>query len=255
MASPQIDPGNVWVIGASSGIGRAFAEKIAGMAQNIAVSARSKDALLDMESQGRGITAFPLDITDANAVETAARDILGRFGAIDTAVLSAGAWRPLEPGDIDLESIRAGVEVNYMGAIHAISALVPIMKQQGKGHIVIVGSLSGYRGLPRTVNYGPTKAALINLAETLKLDLERFNIRITLVNPGFVDTPLTKKNDFKMPQLISADQAADYIISGMAKERFEIRFPQPFASVMGMLRNAPNALYFRMVGRMLKGRG
>ncbi|MBW8637372.1 SDR family NAD(P)-dependent oxidoreductase [Hoeflea sp. WL0058] len=254
MAGPQFDPGNVWVIGASSGIGRAFSEKVAGMAQNIAVSARSTDPLFEMEKQGRGIVAFPLDVTNAEAVENAAKDIASRFGAIDTVVLSAGAWKPLEPGDIDIASIRRGVEVNYMGAIHAIAALVPIMKRQGKGHIVIVGSLSGYRGLPRTVNYGPTKAALISLAETLKLDLKRFNIRITLVNPGFVDTKLTQKNDFKMPQLISAEQAADYIISGIQKERFEIRFPHPFATVFGLLRCLPNALYFRAVGRMIKDR-
>jgi len=249
------DLGNVWVIGASSGIGRAFAERIAGLADNVAVSARSVDSLREVEEQGRGTIAFPLDVTDAAAVEATARDISDRFGSIDTAVLSAGTWKHLEAGDIDLDSIRAGIEVNYMGAIHAIAALVPIMENQGRGHIVIVGSLSGYRGLPRTVNYGPTKAALISLAETLKLDLQQFNIRISLVNPGFVDTPLTQQNTFRMPQLISAGEAAEYMLKGIRTGRFEIRFPHPFANVMGFLSWLPNALYFRAIGRMIKRRG
>ena len=157
----------------------------------------------------------------------------------------------LDQGEIDIDAIRSGVEVNYMGVVNALAALVPRMRERGQGHIAIVASVAGYRGLPRATAYGPTKAALINLAETLKSELEPFGITVSVVNPGFVDTPMTSDNPFPMPGIMPADKAAQALLAGLEKRRFEIIFPRGFVYAVKLLRILPYRLFFWYVSRTM----
>jgi len=237
----------VWIIGASSGIGLELARLMDAGGANVAVSARSGDVLREVAATGRSMSAHPVDIADFAAVAACATSIEKDVGPIDLAVLSAGAWSLMEADQLDMTAVRHGVMVNYMGAMHALDALIPRMLARGRGHIAIVASVAGYRGLPRSVAYGPTKAALINLAETLRTELEPRGIRVSLINPGFVDTPMTRDNPFPMPGLMSAPAAARKILSGLERGRFEIAFPFGFATAMKILRVMPDAIYFWII--------
>ena len=172
-------------------------------------------------------------------------------GPIDLAVLNAGTWKMMGVDDFDLAAIRRGVEVNYMGVVNALDALLPRMLERGRGHIAIVASVAGYRGLPNSLAYGPTKAALINLAETLQTELAPRGITVSVVNPGFVDTPMTRDNPFPMPGIIPAPEAAQALLAGLRRKRFEIAFPRGFAAAMKILRLLPNALFFWVVRRFI----
>lgn len=237
----------VWITGASSGIGRELARQLAARVDHLAVSARSADRLDDLAGEYDTIDAFPLDVTDADAVTACVRDIEARYGSVDLAVLNAGAWKLMDVADLDLKAVRAGMEVNYMGVMHALDALLPGMLSRGRGHIAIVASVAGYRGLPKSVAYGPTKAALINLAETLRSELEPRGITISLVNPGFVDTPMTQDNPFPMPAIMSAQEAAERLLAGLKRRRYEIIFPRRFVYALKLLRLLPNAVFFQVV--------
>ena len=243
--------GNVWVVGASSGIGRHFAELIDGRSRAVAISARSADKLGDLERNGRNLKAFPLDISQLEQVAETTSDIVERLGSIELAVITAATWVPMVSSDMDPAAMRDAMDINYFGVVNVVYALVPVMKEQGHGHIVILSSVAGYRGLPQSVAYGPTKAALIHLAEILNLELRRFGIRISVVCPGFVDTPLTRGNPFPMPQMISPEKAARQLLSGVENGRFEIVFPWPFAHLLRAARLLPNWLYFRLVRRFV----
>ena len=187
----------VWITGASSGIGLELAKLLDGEVAHIAVSARSADRLEALAAAGETIVPYPVDVSDAAAIAECARAIEDAAGPIDLAVLNAGLWRMMDVAELDVAAVRAGFEVNYMGVIHGIAAILPAMLARGGGHIAIVASVAGYRGLPRSVAYGPTKAALINLAETLRAELEPRGITVSLVNPGFVDTPMTASGHAK----------------------------------------------------------
>lgn len=251
MASAPGRWGTVWITGASSGIGLELARLIAPRAERVAVSARSTDQLEALARDHRAISPCPLDVTDAQAVARCVGTIEAEGGGIDLAVLNAGAWTLMDVDRLDLAAVRRGVEVNVMGVMNALDALLPGMLARGAGHIVLVASVAGYRGLPRSVAYGPTKAALINLAETLKLELEPRGITVSLVNPGFVDTPMTRKNPFPMPGLMSAGDAAQAMLAGIERGTFEIRFPRGFTLVLKALQLLPYALYFPLVRRFV----
>ncbi len=237
----------VWITGASSGIGYELARLLVEKAAHVAVSARSTGPLQELSDTSSSIRAVPLDVTDAGAVAKSVADISEGCGAIDLAVLNAGAWSMMSVDEFDIDAVRRGVEVNVMGVMNALDALLPRMLARGKGHIAIVASVAGYRGLPRSLAYGPTKAALINLAETLRTELEPRGIRVSLISPGFVDTPMTRDNPFPMPGLISASEAARRIVAGLEGRRFEIAFPFGFSCVMKLLRALPDWLYFRAI--------
>ncbi len=242
--------GTVWVIGASTGIGARFADLIAGRAEHVAVSARSADKL-DALSQGRAnMSAFPLDVTNTEAVAKAAAAIEERCGGIDLVVVCSGLWWMMAADQMDVHKMRDAMDVNFFGVVNTVDAVLPGMKARGGGRIVVVASVAGYRGLPNAAAYGPTKAALINLAETMRLDLRRHGIEISLVNPGFVDTPMTRTNNFKMPGLISADLAARKILEGIERKRYLILFPFVFANTVRALNLLPNWLYFRVAKRL-----
>ena len=238
----------VWVIGASSGIGEEFARLLDGHGVRIAVSARSAGKLREMQAASKALAAHPLDVTDAEAVARTADAIEAQDGPIDLAVLSAGTWRPVQiPDGLTPEPFRASMDVNFMGVVNVMAALVPRMMARGQGHIAVVASVIGYRGLPQAAAYGPTKAALINLVESIRPELERAGVRISLINPGFVDTPLTDGNKFPMPFLMPASAAAQRMLGGLVSEQYEILFPRRFAYGMKLLRLLPNSVFFWVV--------
>jgi short-subunit dehydrogenase len=233
-----------WITGASSGIGLELARLLDSKVNHLGVSARSQDKLNSLAAHCRTIVTYPLDVTDADAVAACVGDIEAAAGPIDLAVLNAGTWQLMDVADLDLTAIRAGIEVNYLGVVYAIDALLPGMLARGRGHIAIVASVAGYRGLPRSAAYGPTKAALINLAETLRTELTPRGITISLVNPGFVDTPMTRDNPFPMPGIIPSQQAAQNLLAGLERRKYEIIFPRAFVFAMKFMRLLPNAAYF-----------
>lgn len=221
-----------------------LAKLMDGDVDHVAISARSKDKLAAIASDAKTINAYPLDVTDAEATTNTIAAIEAASGPIDLAVLNAGTWKLMDVADLDMDAVRAGIEVNYMGVMYALQALLPGMMARKGGHIAIVASVAGYRGLPRSIAYGPTKAALINLAETLRAELEPHNITVSIVNPGFVDTPMTSDNPFPMPGIISAEVAANSLLSGLQRKKYEIRFPLMFTFAMKFLRILPNGIYF-----------
>lgn len=241
----------VWITGAGSGIGRALALRLARDGAAVAVSARSADALdaLAAEAPGR-IHPFPLDVTDADAVGRCVAAIEERLGPLDQVVLNAGTHIPMGLEDFSTATARALMEVNYMGVVHGLDAVLPRLRARGGGGVAVVASVAGYGGLPTAAAYGPTKAALINLCESLKLDCDRAGIRLRLICPGFVATPLTARNPFPMPDLIGAEEAADRIVAGLAGGGFEIAFPPRFARIMKTLRLLPYGVYFPLIRRI-----
>ncbi|MSP88808.1 MAG: SDR family NAD(P)-dependent oxidoreductase [Alphaproteobacteria bacterium] len=243
--------GPIWVTGASSGIGRALALKLARQGRVVAASARSLHDLAGLADDARlvggVVRVYPLDVADRGAVAATARQIVADLGPIECAVFAAGTHLPVEIDGFDADIFRRLVEVNFMGVVHGLEAVLPAMIAARAGHIAIVSSVAGYRGLPTAAAYGATKAALINMAEALKLDCDRAGIKLQLIDPGFVRTPLTDKNPFPMPFLIEADLAADRIIAGLVSRRFEITFPKRFTWQVKLLRMLPYPLYFWLV--------
>lgn len=239
----------VWLIGASSGIGLALAQRLHNLGARVLVSARSASALQTFVDQHPGSQALALDVTDAQAVHNAVRNVLVG-GAPDLVCYCAGHYRAMRATALDLDDLLRHQAVNTTGVLHLLAALTPALLARGRGHLSFISSVAGFRGLPQSLAYGPTKAALINLAETLYLDLHPHGLGVSLINPGFVDTPLTAHNDFPMPALITPDQAAQAIVQGWAKGDFEIHFPKRFTRVMKCLRWLPYRLYFAVVRRV-----
>lgn len=242
---------NVWITGASSGIGRALAVHLAGEGMRVFASARSEDALLGLAAEAGEIVPVPLDVTDGKAVAQAIADMERRHGPLDAAVLNAGTHSPMGLEDFSAATARRLIEVNYMGVVHGMEALLPVMRRRRSGRIAIVSSVAGYRGLPSATAYGPSKAALINLAESLKPECDRAGIILQVINPGFVDTPLTRRNEFPMPDLISAPRAAALIAKGLRGDAFEIAFPKRFVLGLKLMRLLPYGLYFALTARLL----
>ena len=239
----------VWLVGASTGIGRALAEQLHALGATVIVSARKLEALKAFVLAHPGSIALPLDVTDRAAVRRAAGSALAD-GPLDLVCYCAGHYQPMRATAIDLNELLRHHEVNTLGALHVLDAITPAMVARGQGHISLVSSVAGFRGLPQSLAYGPTKAALINLAETLYLDLQPRGLGVSVINPGFVETPLTAQNEFHMPALISPQQAAQAILQGWAKGEFDIHFPKRFTFVMKLLRLLPYRLFFPLVRRM-----
>ena len=235
----------VWVIGASTGIGRACAVALLQRGARVAVSARNAQALQHID----GAMALPLDVTDASALRAAMQALQSPWGGLDLLLYCAGTYQPMRATAFDLAAALQHDDVNYRGALHALDAALPVFNAQRSGHIALVSSVAGLGGLPQALAYGPTKAALINLAETLYLDLQPQGIGVHVINPGFVETPLTAQNTFAMPALISPEQAADAILAGLEAGRFDIHFPRRFTLWLKLLRLLPRGLYFRIVSR------
>ena len=239
----------VWLVGASTGIGEALARRLHALGATVIVSARKADALQAFADHHPGSIALPLDVTDAQAVQAAAGQLLSA-GPLDLVCYCAGHYRAMRATAIDLPDLLRHHEVNTVGALHVLQAVTPALLARGQGHISLVSSVAGFRGLPQSLAYGPTKAALINLAETLYLDLQPRGLGVSVINPGFVETPLTAQNTFHMPALISPAQAARAIVRGWARGEFDIHFPKRFTRVMKVLRLLPYPLYFAAVRRI-----
>jgi NAD(P)-dependent dehydrogenase (short-subunit alcohol dehydrogenase family) len=238
----------VWIVGASSGIGQATAAALHGLGARVIVSARQASALDAFVQQHAGSQALPLDATDRQAVQATAAQLLAQ-GPLDCVLYCAGHYQAMRADALDLNDMRRHMEVNYVGALYLLDAVLPALLARGAGHISLVGSVAGYRGLPQSLAYGPTKAALIHLAETLYLDLHPQGVGVSIINPGFVQTPLTAGNTFPMPALLTPAQAASAIIAGWARGAFEIHFPKRFTRWMKALRLLPYRAYFFLVRR------
>ena len=238
----------VWLVGASTGIGRATASALHTQGAKVIVSARSQPALDAFAAEHPGSTVVAMDAADAAAVEAAAQTVLA-LGTLDLVLYCAGYYKEQRATQFDLAQMLRHNQVNYVGALYLLAAVLPHFLARKAGHISLVSSVAGYRGLPQSLAYGPTKAALINLAETLHVDLEDQNIGVSLICPGFVDTPLTAQNKFAMPGLIKPEQAATEILRGWAKGEFEIHFPKRFTLLMKALALLPPMLYFPVIRR------
>lgn len=244
--------GLAWVTGASSGIGRAVALTLAREGWQVAVSARSREGLESLRSETKRSDAFlivPADVSDRASVQAAAATLERAGKPVALAVLNAGIYLPLDVTAFDSGAFRRTLDTNVMGTVHALEAVLPGMIRLKRGHIAIVSSVTGYGGLPTSAAYGASKAALINLAETLFIELYRHGVRVTVVNPGFIDTPATADNPFPMPFLMPVDKAARRLVRGLKSDAFEITFPRRFTYGLKLLGLLPAHLRLALVRR------
>jgi len=244
----------VWIIGASTGIGAALATKLHALKAKVALSARSEDKLRQLVSTlgaSRAI-ALPLDITKVDTIKSAEEELVAAWGGYDLVIFMAGDYTAMRAWELDLKVAKQMVSINWEGFLNGLSIVIPRFMQEKSGGIALVSSVAGYRGLPKSLVYGPTKAALINLAETLYLDLKDKGLDVYVICPGFVKTPMTDKNDFDMPYLITPEEAADEIIKGFGKGEFEIHFPKTFTRMLKSLQLLPYSLYFPAVKKSTK---
>ncbi len=246
----------VWITGAGKGIGRALALEMAASGDIVAASARTRDDLdtlvADAERTGGTMRAYPLDITDA----AAARDVVARIerelGPIALAILNAGTHAEISGTSFDLKVFRHIVDTNLYGTANCLAALLPKLVARKAGHVAIVGSLAGYRGLPTAGAYAASKAGLIALCEAMKPELDVAGVKLQLVSPGFVDTPLTRRNSFAMPFIIPPDKAVRAILRGLDSHRFEIAFPRRMSLAMRLIKVLPYPLFFRITRGMVR---
>ena len=239
---------SVWLVGASEGIGRSVALKLKAEGAKIIISARNIERLETLaEELGSSCHVVPIDVSDNTSVSEAFEKLSTLYGTPDKVIYNAGYYHPMGAKDFDLTETEAMLDVNFRGACRVLAAIIPAFLKRKSGHIILVGSLAGYRGLPNAIGYGASKAALIHLAENLVCDLTKFGIRTQLISPGFVKTRLTDKNNFSMPSMISPDAAAAIIVKGIQKNVFEVRFPWLFSTGFKIIGLFPFALYARLL--------
>jgi len=242
----------IWITGASSGIGKSVAEKFANEGWKVAVSARRKE-LLDELAKNPNIVSFPLDVTNRDQINEVFKNILDYFGDLDICLFSSGTYEPKDEQNIDPDKIKNVINVNFLGVIDCVKSVEGYFKDRKSGHISIVSSIAGYRGLPNSSGYGPSKAALTNFSESIYFDFKKFGVRVSVVSPGFIKTPLTDKNEFPMPFLKTPEYAAEKIFSGLVKSSaFEIHFPKGLTLILKFLRILPYKLYLFLVDKLVK---
>ena len=240
----------VWVIGASTGIGAATASLLLSKGAHVAVSARNAAALKNLAATNTNAVVLPVDITHLPDLKSAHSSLLAQWGQIDIVLIVAGIYNEMRADTIDMAQINDVLDINLRGVFHCLDVVMPDLLKQAHGGIGIVSSVAGYSGLPKALVYGPTKAALINLCESLYFDLNRLGHAVYLINPGFVKTPATANNDFKMPGLISAEEAAGEILSGMEQGKFHIHFPKGFTNWLRFARLLPYRWYFYLIHKV-----
>jgi short-subunit dehydrogenase len=238
----------VWLVGASSGIGAALATQLQAKGAKVALSARRAEALKALATSPDAFI-LPLDVTQVDQCRAAFNQLLQAWTGIDVVIWLAGNYKPMRAQTFVLDDMTQLLQVNYQALLNGLDSLLPQLIKQRQGHLAIVSSVAGYGGLPKALAYGPTKSAMINLAEILYMDLRPQGIGVSLISPGFVETPLTAQNDFTMPALISPAQAASAILSGLEAGKFEIAFPKRFTNWLRLMRLMPYRLYFALIGR------
>lgn len=246
---------NIWITGASSGIGLALAQHYAALGHRVFLSARNEAALTQAVGSLKpagGAAAYPLDVTDEAAVAATVAAIEAAHGPIDIAVLNAGTYAPVRAAEFSSAAAREMMDVNYFGICHGLSALMPRFLARRRGHIAAMSSVAGYCGLPYAATYSAAKSAVHRLCESLAPELAAAGVQLSLINPGFVATPLTARNDFPMPFLIGAEEAAERIADGIDRGDFEIRFPRRLAWLLRLMANLPYPVYFALTRRMLR---
>ena len=242
----------IWITGASSGIGKALAEKFASEGWRVAVSARRKEILDEMASN-KNISSYPLDVTNQEQTSDVFSKIINEFGSLDLCVFSSGTYDPKLEQEINIKQNKFVMETNFFGVLHCIKSVEKYFKDRQDGHISVVSSIAAYRGLPNSSGYGPSKAALTNLTESLYFDFKKHNVRISLVSPGFIKTPLTDKNEFPMPFIKSPEFAAEKMFNGLTKSKtFEIHFPKALTLLLKFLRILPYRIYLFLIDKSVK---
>lgn len=234
-----------WLVGASEGLGRSLAHKLSAAGIELALSARNGDRLQELADElPNAATVHPLDVSDLQAVKDAAFDV----GKIDGVIYAAGVYWPMDAKDWDAEAVEAMCDINFTGAARVMGTTVPAMIERNAGHVVLIGSLSGFRGLPGAIGYGASKAGMMHLAENLHAELHATGVKVQLVNPGFIKTRLTDKNDFSMPFVMGPDEAADHVMAAMRSHRFQSNFPRMFSWLFRGSNFLPAWAYYRIFG-------
>ena len=242
----------IWITGASSGIGKALAEKFASEGWKVAASARRKEILDEMSSH-ENIFSYPLDVTNQDQIKISFEKIIEDFNGLDLCVFSSGTYDPKLEQEINIKQNKFVMETNFFGVLYCIKAVENYFKNKKNGHISIVSSVAAYRGLPNSSGYGPSKAALTNLTESLYFDFKKHNVRISLVSPGFIKTPLTDKNEFPMPFIKSPEFAAEKMFNGLTKSKaFEIHFPKALTILLKIFRILPYKIYLFLIDKGVK---
>lgn len=243
----------IWITGASSGIGKALAIKFAEKGWIVAASARRENLLEDLNKFNSNIYSFPLDVTEIENCKLVANKIIEKFGGIDICVFGTGMHDPKSEKRFNLNKIREIMEVNYFGTMNSINSIYEYFSEKKNGQISIISSVAGYRGLPAAGAYCASKAALTSYAESLNFDMKMKNVRVSLISPGFIKTPMTDQNDFPMPMIKSPEFAANEIFKGLTeKKSFEIHFPKAFTYFLKFLQILPSSIYFKLVSKGMK---
>ena len=235
----------IWITGASTGIGKSTAIKFANEGWIVAASARRKNLLDDLKNINENIHSFPLDVTNLNDCNNISQEIINKLGGIDICLFSTGMHDPDSEKKFNINTVRSIMEVNFFGTMNSINAIYDYFKNKKNGHICIVSSVAGYRGLPAAGAYCSSKSALTSFSESLYFDLVRYNVKVSVVSPGFIKTPMTDKNSFYMPMLKTPEYAAEKIFNGLVKKNsFEIHFPKLFTFLMKFIKFLPYSVYF-----------
>ena len=243
----------IWITGASSGIGKALAIKFAEKGWTVAASARRENLLEDLNKFNPNIYSFPLDVTEIENCKLIANKIIEKFGGIDICVFGTGMHDPKSEKRFNLNKIREIMEVNYFGTMNSINSIYEYFSEKKNGQISIISSVAGYRGLPAAGAYCASKAALTSYAESLNFDMQMKNVKVSLISPGFIKTPMTDQNDFPMPMIKSPEFAANEIFKGLTeKKSFEIHFPKAFTYFLKFLQIIPSSIYFKLVSKGMK---
>lgn len=241
----------IWIIGASSGIGEACAKAFLKAGARVALSSRRAERLIAIANNQNALV-LPLDVTHQKQIDNAYQTLLQDWGGIDLLLFVSGVYTPLRADNFDFEVAQKTIDANLLGPMRAVATVLPEMLKQHAGHIAIVGSVAGYSGLPKALAYGPSKAGIINFCETLYYDLLPQGVSVHMISPGFVATEATAQNDFEMPALITAEEAASEILKGIQAGEFDIHFPKRFSGFLKFLRILPYPIYFWIVRRFVK---
>ena len=238
----------IWITGASSGIGKALSIKFAKEGWIVAASARREGLLQELTKINQNIHSFPLDVTNPEQCKKVFEEIKKKFNNIEISIFGTGIHDPNSEKRFNLEKIREIMEVNYFGTMNSINSVYDYYNDKKSGQISIISSVAGYRGLPAAGAYCASKSALTSFTESLRFEMMRKNVRVSLVSPGFIKTPMTDQNDFPMPMIKSPEFAAEQIYIGLTKKTgFEIHFPKAFTFFLKFLRILPNSIYFKLI--------